>query len=70
MPSPNRLVRAGQRRLERLSLRLAGDHQTRRPYPDIVAAGFDVQRRQRLKAGVIERVRATRPLRKPAPEPS
>ena len=29
--SPHRVVRAGQRTLERLSIRLAGDHQTRRP---------------------------------------
>jgi ubiquinone/menaquinone biosynthesis C-methylase UbiE len=59
--SPHRLVRAGQRRLERLSVRLAGDHQTRQPYPDIVAAGFRVQQRQTLKAGVIERIAATKP---------
>jgi ubiquinone/menaquinone biosynthesis C-methylase UbiE len=59
--SPYRVVRAGQRRLERLSIRLAGDHQTRQPYPEIVAAGFTVDRRERLRAGVIERVRAVKP---------
>jgi ubiquinone/menaquinone biosynthesis C-methylase UbiE len=59
--SPYRVVRAGQRRLERLSIRLAGDHQTREPYPEIVAAGFTVDRRERLRAGVIERVRAVKP---------
>ena len=59
--SPYRVVRAGQRRLERLSIRLAGDHQTRRPYPEIVAAGFTVDRRERLRAGIIERVRAVKP---------
>jgi ubiquinone/menaquinone biosynthesis C-methylase UbiE len=59
--SPYRVVRAGQRRLERLSIRLAGDHQTRQPYPDIVAAGFTVDRRERLRAGVIERIRAVKP---------
>jgi ubiquinone/menaquinone biosynthesis C-methylase UbiE len=59
--SPYRVVRAGQRRLERLSTRLAGDHQTRQPYPDIVAAGFTVDRRERLRAGIIERVRAFKP---------
>ena len=56
-----RVVRAGQRRLERLSIRLAGDHQTRQPYPEIVSAGFTVDRRERLRAGVIERVRAVKP---------
>jgi ubiquinone/menaquinone biosynthesis C-methylase UbiE len=59
--SPYRVVRAGQRRLERLSIRLAGDHQTRQPYAEIVAAGFTVDRRERLRAGVIERVRAVKP---------
>jgi ubiquinone/menaquinone biosynthesis C-methylase UbiE len=59
--SPHRVVRAGQRRLERLSIRLAGDHQTRQPYPDIVAAGLTVDRRERLRAGVIERIRAVKP---------
>jgi hypothetical protein len=59
--SPHRVVRAGQRRLERLSIRLAGDHQTWQPYPEIVAAGFTVDRRERLRAGIIERVRAVKP---------
>ncbi|HEX6759228.1 MAG TPA: class I SAM-dependent methyltransferase [Propionibacteriaceae bacterium] len=59
--SPYRVVRAGQQRLERLSIRLAGDHQTRQPYPEIVAAGFTVDRRERLRAGIIERVRAFKP---------
>jgi ubiquinone/menaquinone biosynthesis C-methylase UbiE len=48
--SPYRLIRAGQRRLERLSLRLAGDHQTRQSYPLIVSAGFIVEECQRLKS--------------------
>jgi ubiquinone/menaquinone biosynthesis C-methylase UbiE len=59
--SPHRVVRAGQRGLERLSIRLAGDHQTRQPYPEIVAAGFTVDRRERLRAGIIERVHAIKP---------
>jgi ubiquinone/menaquinone biosynthesis C-methylase UbiE len=59
--SPYGVVRAGQRRLERLSIRLAGDHQTRQPYPEIVAAGFTVDRREHLRAGIIERVRASKP---------
>jgi ubiquinone/menaquinone biosynthesis C-methylase UbiE len=59
--SPHRVVRAGQRTLERLSIRLAGDHQTREPYPEIVAAGFTVDRRERLRAGIIERIHAIKP---------
>jgi ubiquinone/menaquinone biosynthesis C-methylase UbiE len=59
--SPHRVVRAGQRRLEQLSIRLAGDHQTRQPYPEIVAAGFTIDRREHFRAGIIERVRALKP---------
>ena len=59
--SPHRVVRAGQQTLERLSIRLAGDHQTRQPYPEIVAAGFAVDRRERLRAGIIERIHAIKP---------
>ena len=59
--SPHRVVRADQRRLERLSIRLAGDHQTRQPYPKIVAAGFTIDRREHFRAGIIERVRALKP---------
>ena len=59
--SPHRVVRAGQRTLERLSIRLAGDHQTREPYSEIVAAGFTVDRRERLRAGIIERIHAIKP---------
>jgi ubiquinone/menaquinone biosynthesis C-methylase UbiE len=59
--SPHRVVRASQQTLERLSIRLAGDHQTRQPYPEIVAAGFTVDRRERLRAGIIERIHAIKP---------
>jgi ubiquinone/menaquinone biosynthesis C-methylase UbiE len=59
--SPHRVVRAGQQTLEQLSIRLAGDHQTRQPYPEIVAAGFTIDRREHLRAGIIERVRALKP---------
>lgn len=59
------LIRAGQRGLERLSLRLAGDYQTRQPYPLIVAAGFIVEARQRRRAGVMERLRASKPSDRP-----
>jgi len=59
--SPYPLIRTGQRGLERLSLRLAGDYQTRQPYPLMVAAGFIIEERQRRRAGVIERLRASKP---------
>jgi SAM-dependent methyltransferase len=52
---------AGQRLIEVVTVRSAGEHQTRRPLPLVVAAGFDVVETQRLKAGTVERVHATRP---------
>jgi ubiquinone/menaquinone biosynthesis C-methylase UbiE len=54
-------VWAGQRLLEVFTVRSAGEHQTRRPLPLVRAAGFTVDEAQRLKAGTVERVAATRP---------
>lgn len=61
--SSHRVVHAGQRLLERRTLRLVGDHQTRQVHPDIVATGFRVEHRELLRAGVIERIRAVKPER-------
>lgn len=58
--SGNQLVRGGQRLLERLTLRMTGEYQTRRPLPLVLAAGFEVERRERLKAGIVERVTAVK----------
>jgi ubiquinone/menaquinone biosynthesis C-methylase UbiE len=44
--------------VERISVRVAGEHYTRRPLPLVEAAGFEVVESQRLKAGVMERVHA------------
>jgi hypothetical protein len=41
--------------------RSAGEYQTRRPLPLVQAAGFTIQETQRLKAGTVERVAATKP---------
>jgi ubiquinone/menaquinone biosynthesis C-methylase UbiE len=49
---------AVQRLLEVFTVRSAGEHQTRRPLPLVVAAGFEVAEVQRLKAGTVERVSA------------
>lgn len=54
-------VRAGQRLIEVFTVRSAGEHQTRRPLPLVRAAGFTIDETQRLKAGTVERVAATRP---------
>lgn len=52
-----------QRLLETVTVRTAGEHQTRRPLPLLRAAGFEVEQAQRLRAGTVERVAARRPAR-------
>jgi ubiquinone/menaquinone biosynthesis C-methylase UbiE len=47
--------------VEQLTSRLAGEFQTRRQLPLVRAAGFVVEESERLKAGTIERVRASKP---------
>jgi ubiquinone/menaquinone biosynthesis C-methylase UbiE len=59
--APSRTVRTGQRLLELITVPLAADHQTRRPLPLLVQAGFDIDRSVRSKAGTVERLRAVKP---------
>jgi ubiquinone/menaquinone biosynthesis C-methylase UbiE len=59
--SPRWPVRAVQRALEPLTVRLAADHLTREPLDDVRAVGFAVEHVERSKMGLIERVRATKP---------
>jgi hypothetical protein len=54
-------VRVAQWLLERLTIRAAGEHFTRRQLPLVRAAGFDVVEVERLKAGSVERVHASKP---------
>src|SRR5688572_6901742 len=54
-------IRAAQWLLERVTIRTAGEHFTRRQLPLVRAAGFDVAEGQRLKAGSIERIFARKP---------
>lgn len=54
-------IRLMQRLIETLTIRLAGEHMTRRPLPLVEAAGFTVEERQRLKAGTVERLAARKP---------
>ncbi|QMV24310.1 methyltransferase domain-containing protein [Streptomyces sp. SCUT-3] len=56
-----RAVRAAQRGLERLTWRWCGDRMTRRPLALVLASGFTVERRDRFRAGVVERLSATKP---------
>jgi ubiquinone/menaquinone biosynthesis C-methylase UbiE len=59
-------VYAVQWLVERISIRAAGEHYTRRSLPLVRAAGFDVVEAVRRKAGVLERVHAVKPPGKPA----
>jgi ubiquinone/menaquinone biosynthesis C-methylase UbiE len=59
--SDQRWALAIERLLEPLFLRLNGDYLTRRPLPLVVAAGFTIERSERLKAGIIERLTAVKP---------
>jgi len=54
-------VRAAQWLLERLTIRAAGEHFTRRQLPLVEATGFELVEVERLKAGSIERIFARKP---------
>jgi ubiquinone/menaquinone biosynthesis C-methylase UbiE len=54
-------VYATQWLLERLTVRVAGEHFTRRQLPLVKAAGFEIVAADRLKAGTIERIFARKP---------
>jgi ubiquinone/menaquinone biosynthesis C-methylase UbiE len=54
-------VYAAQRLLERLTIRAAGEHFTRRQLPLVQAAGFQAVETLRLKAGTVERIHAVKP---------
>jgi ubiquinone/menaquinone biosynthesis C-methylase UbiE len=47
---------------ERLRIRLAGEHFTRRQLPIVRAAGFEILETHRSKAGTVERIHAIKPL--------
>lgn len=54
-------VYAAQWLLERLTIRAAGEHFTRRQLPLVKAAGLRVVETERLKAGSVERIHAVKP---------
>jgi ubiquinone/menaquinone biosynthesis C-methylase UbiE len=54
-------VHAAQWLLERVTIRAAGEHFTRRQLPVVEAAGFQIVEAERLKAGTVERIHAVRP---------
>jgi ubiquinone/menaquinone biosynthesis C-methylase UbiE len=59
-------VYAAQWLVERVTIRTAGEHFTRRQLPLVTAAGFEIAETERLKAGTVERIHAL----KPAPQTS
>jgi ubiquinone/menaquinone biosynthesis C-methylase UbiE len=60
--SQHKLICWGQWLLEKVTVRMLGDYQTRRPLPQVEAAGFVVERSERLKLGTVERLAARKPL--------
>src|SRR5579859_1830636 len=54
-------VYAAQWLVERLTIRAAGEHFTRRALPLVQAAGFQIVETERLKAGTVERIHAVKP---------
>jgi ubiquinone/menaquinone biosynthesis C-methylase UbiE len=54
-------VYAAQWLMERVTIRTAGEHFTRRQLPVVKAAGFQIVETERLKAGTIERIHGVKP---------
>lgn len=54
-------IHAAQWLLERLTIRGAGEHFTRRQLPQVEVAGLQIVETQRLKAGSVERIHAVKP---------
>lgn len=52
---------AAQWLAERVTIRTAGEHFTRRQLPLVKAAGFQIVESERLKAGTVERIHAVKP---------
>jgi ubiquinone/menaquinone biosynthesis C-methylase UbiE len=54
-------IRAAQWLLERITIRVGGEHFTRRQLPLVQAAGFEIVESERRKAGSVERILAVKP---------
>jgi ubiquinone/menaquinone biosynthesis C-methylase UbiE len=61
-----RWVRAVQWLLERLTGPLQGEYLRRRPFQQVQAEGFEVERQERSKLGIVERLAARKPADPPA----
>jgi ubiquinone/menaquinone biosynthesis C-methylase UbiE len=60
--SPVAAIRLGQRALEPLFVRFQADHLTREPLAHLQAEGFEVDRFERSKLGIVERASARKPV--------
>jgi len=49
-----------QRLVEAVTSRTEGEYMTRRPFIQVEAAGFEIQERERMRAGVVERLVAVK----------
>jgi ubiquinone/menaquinone biosynthesis C-methylase UbiE len=54
--SPYRVVRAAQRVLDWFTVRFAGDHHLRKPLERLNTQGFEIERLECLKWGIVERI--------------
>jgi ubiquinone/menaquinone biosynthesis C-methylase UbiE len=59
--SPRPVIRAVQRLLDPIAVRFEGDHIAREPLEHLRAEGFAVERLERSKLGIVERVAARKP---------
>jgi ubiquinone/menaquinone biosynthesis C-methylase UbiE len=59
--SPLRAIRVGERLLEPIMLRFEHDDLLREPLDHLHAEGFEIERTERSKLGIVERVRARKP---------
>jgi ubiquinone/menaquinone biosynthesis C-methylase UbiE len=60
--SPLLPVRLGQRLLDPLAVRFEADHLLREPLEHLRAEGFEVERLERSKLGIVERIAARKPV--------
>jgi SAM-dependent methyltransferase len=68
--SPNRFVRGFERLAEPIALRFSADHLLRDPLDHLAAVGLVVEHLERRRAGLIERLVASRPTEEPGPPSS
>jgi len=59
--SSSRIARGVQRALEIVTVPMGGEHFLRRPLNDVRATGFEIERVERFKLGLVERLVARKP---------